>query len=445
MVNMGIFHRSSSSSSRFSTTFSTASDSATPRTSIDSNNDSLDDTSALKTTILEKPKASLLNLPIELVQHVTSYLDAESSASFCLSSRYIYYALGSDCLTQFINSSKNRFAKRCTIEAIVERAFPGHWFCAWCDVFHAWSPSTSPRGSLKLRDCAEFNSYLSAGPEYTLRFHHIRLALSHALHGPDHGIPLSSLAYTKSTMAKIYRTPVPTSLTITPRISSSHTLLLHTSFAIILPSFAISRKHILAQIWPVLPHILSGHRDSDNGHSGLMAAVDNVVRRGWKYPFTQCCSACRTDWSVSAHFFGHASGGQVRLVIQTWRDLGAGKSPFDQAWRSHGLSLHLQRTESTGLVRNADAQAGDVRREFDLCTQGVVGVKRVRQPSPNKGRIYQAFMGQEVRRSRARPSVWRTRSENEEVARREEEERVEGVRMAVERGIREDAQRGRRY
>ena len=109
--------------------------------------------------------------------------------------------------------------------------------------------------------------------------------------------------------------------------------------------------------------------------------------------------------------------------MQTWRDLGAGKSPFDQAWRSHGLSLHLQRTESTGLVRNADAQAGDVRREFDLCTQGVVGVKRVRQPSPNKGRIYQAFMGQEVRRSRARPSVWRTRSENEEVARREEEER----------------------
>ncbi|KAH3966030.1 hypothetical protein HBH98_093970 [Parastagonospora nodorum] len=443
---MGIFHRSSSSSSRFSTTFSSASDSATPRTSIDSNNDSLDDTSAVKTTILEKPKAPLLSLPVELVQHVTSYLEAESSASFCLSSRYIYYALGSDCLTQYINSSKNRFAKRRTIEAIVERAFPGHWFCAWCDVFHAWSPSTSPsnpRESLKPRDCAEFNSYLSAGSEYNLRFHHIHLALSHALHGPDHGIPISSLAYTRSNMAKIYRTPVPTSLTITPRISSSHTLLLHTSFAIILPSFSTSRKHILAQIWPVFPHILSGHRDSENGHSGLMAAVDNVVRRGWKYPFTQSCSTCRTDWSVSAHFFGHASGGQLRLVVQTWRDVGDGKSPFDQGWRSHGVGL--LRAEASGLVRNLDARAGDVRREFDLCGQGGVGVKRASEAREDKGRIYQAFMGQEVRRSRARPSVWRTRSENEEVARREEEERVEVARQNVERLIREDTQRGRRY
>lgn len=131
-------------------------------------------------------------------------------------------------------------------------------------------------------------------------------------------------------------------------------------------------------------------------------------------------------------------------MVQTWRDVGDGKSPFDQAWRSHGVCLHLQRTKNTGLVRLADARAGDVRREFDLCALGTVG-KRGRQPSPDKSSIYQTFMGQEVRRSRARPSVWRTRSENEEVARREEEERVEGVRMAMERGIREDARRGRRY
>jgi hypothetical protein len=448
---MGIFHRSSSSSSRISTTFSTSSDSVTPRTSIDSDSNSLDDISTdLQRTILRVKKAPLLSLPIELIQHVTSYLDAESSASFCLSSRYIYYALGSDCLSQYINSSKNRFAKRRTIESIVERAFPDHWFCAWCDVFHAWDASSSPtngQGVGRRRDCAEFNSYLSAGDEYKLRFHHIRLAISRSLHGPEHGIPLSSLTFSKCPMAKIHHTPVPTSLSITPAISSSNILLLHTSFAIILPSWSISRKHIIQQIWPTLPHILSGHRDSENGHTGLMAAIDNVVRRGWKYPFTQSCASCRTDWTVSAHFFGHATGGQIRLVVQTWRDLGDGKSPFEQAWRAHGVpNSNLPR--SSNIVKNADMQPGDVRREFDLCNSGEVGMKMERATSPARARIYQAFMKKEgdgeVRRSRARPNVWRTRSENEEVERRMEEERREVARQVAENLVRLDEERRRR-
>jgi hypothetical protein len=443
MVHMGIFHRSSSSSSRFSTTFSAVSDSSSPRTSIDSDDGHRATIKLEQEKAIPVQKAPLLSLPIELVQHVSSYLDAESSASFCLSSRYVYYALGSGRLTQYIHASKSRFAKRRMIEAIVERAFPGHWFCAWCDIFHAWDASTSPHNaqiSGKKRDCTDFNSYLSAGPDYVLRFHHIRLALNHAMYGA--GIPLSTFNFTQASMAKVYRTPVPTNLSIAAKIVNGH-FLLHTSFAIILPSWCTSRKHILDHIWPALPHILSGHRDSDNGHTGLMAAIDNVVRRGYKYLVTQTCSTCPSDWTISAHLFPHATGGQVRLVVQTWRDLGDGRNPFDGKWRSHGVCMHGAVAD---LSRASDRQAGDIRRAYESENEALAK----RAVSPVRERIYKTFMRREtgegeVRRSRAarRPNVWRTRSQNEELERREEEERIEVARQVAESLVRLDAERER--
>ncbi|KAF1919844.1 hypothetical protein BDU57DRAFT_406806, partial [Ampelomyces quisqualis] len=285
---MGIFHRSSSSGSRNSSTFSAASNATSPRTSTDSSGgQQKGERMEHKATVMQE--APLLSLPVELIRHVTSYLNEESSAAFCLSSRYIYYALGSDCLTSYINASKSRFAKRRMIEAIVERAFPGHWFCAWCDVFHSWSASTGPTNTheiVKKRECTEYNSYLDAGPEYTLRFHHIRLALNHFFYGA--GIPISSFTHTRAAMANIYRTPVPTNLSLSAKIVTHH-VFLHTSLAIILPAWSTSRKNILDQIWPLLPPILSGHRASPHGHTGLMAAIDNVVRRGYIYPSTQTC------------------------------------------------------------------------------------------------------------------------------------------------------------
>ncbi|OAL03949.1 hypothetical protein IQ06DRAFT_291583 [Phaeosphaeriaceae sp. SRC1lsM3a] len=443
---MGIFHRSSSSSSRFSNTFSAASEATSPRTSIDSTCSQEQERKAEKDEIPPKQEAPLLSLPIELIQQVTSYLDAESAASFCLSSRYIYYALGSDCLTEYINSSKSRFAKRKTIEAIVERAFPGHWYCAWCDIFHSWSPSSSPSNTSEItrkRECTDYNSYLSAGPNYVLRFHHVRLALNHSMYGA--GIPLSAFTHTHASMAKIYRTPVPTNLSISARIVEGK-FILHSSFAMILPAWSTARKNIIEHIWPALPHLLAGHRGSENGHTGLMAAVDNVVRRGWKYPFTQMCTTCATDWSVSCHFFPHASGGQTRLVVQSWRDLGDGRNPFDTAWRAHGVCVHAMGS-STDVLRTSGLQPGEVRRAFETCEVGQgEGERRAKRTvSPARTRIYQSFMGGEaggeVRRSRARPNVWRTRSETEEIERRKEEDRIEVARQVAESLVRMSEER----
>ena len=432
------------------------------------------------------PAAPILGLPVELIRHVEMYLDTATAASFCLSSRYIYYALGTDVLTRHIDGSKNRFEKRRIIEAVVERAFPGHWFCAWCDKFHAWDASEGPNQprlsnqqsprktamtASKQHDCTDFNSYLTGSPTYTLRYHHIRLALNAHFWGPTHGIPLSSFAHDHKSMVRISKTPVPTTLRIRARISSSGNLLLHTSFAIILPSFSTHSKHLLKHLWPIFPHILTGHRDTDSGHAGLMAAVDNVVRRGWKYAFTQSCEVCGADWAVNRQDFVHQTGGQVRLVVQSWRDLGKGRSPFERAWRSHGVAA-----EGAGVMGEAGqmglmglgmngGQVGGVRDLFECANDEVANEDddaddeaQVRASSPGKKvepkslRLYRSFSRSqradetadvEVRRSSARPRYWRSREENEDVFRKREEERLDVQRNLAEQLARLDAMRGR--
>lgn len=458
---MGLFRRtmSSSSSKSRTSTVDSASDTPTPRTSSESEYDN--NISPSLTTIKQTPTAPpILSLPIELVQQITAYLDSASAASFCLSSRFICYAIGTNHLTKYIEASTSRFEKRRTIEAIVERAFPGHWFCAWCDKFHAWHAHEGPKQGAnppegaKKRDCTEFNSYLPAGPDYTLSYHHIRLAINRSLRGPSHGIPLAAFSHTHASTTTLFNTPAPTTLDTRARIVHSH-LLLHATWSLVLPAWSTPNKRLLRSIWPALPHLLAGHRDSEHGHTGLMAAIDNVVRRGWTYPFTQLCSTCATDWAVSCHSLPHqhpATAGHVRLVVQTWRDLGAGRNPFETAWRAHGVPVHAacvgSATHGVGLTQ---VQAGEIRRAFESAGGGGVeegglgSEKEGAGRSSSRSRIYRSFMGREgnegynkteVRRSRARPHVWRTRSENVEARRRDEEERLDVARNVAEELVR---------
>lgn len=482
---MGLFRRSQSSSSTRSSTSSTgfttdsstslefsssSRDGSSPRSSIDSDYyTNIADSIATVTQRhpQQKKPAPFHTLPVELIQQISSYLDDASAASFCLSSRFVCYAVGMNHLLRYLGASKSRFEKRRMIESVVERAFPQHWFCAWCDKFHRWTADYGPAATSieRQRDCAEFNSYLYDNPDYVIYFHHIRLAVNQALWGPEHGIPLSKFAHTRMSMVKIVKTFVPAKLTCEAKVVNGR-FLLHSTYTIDLPAWAMSNKHMLRHLWPTLPHILVGHRDSENGHTGLMAAIDNVVRRGWKYPFTQMCSTCATDWSVDASGFLPSSSSShtppkspVKLKIQTWRDLGDGRNPFEISWRAHGVATYSNSNVPTDILRLTQARAGDIRRAFEVPDEAVMKAIQARERAreSERRRIYRSFMrrrtssrdGNEagddggVRRSRAaRPgSGWRTRS-SEVVS--GEEERFGLARNVVGNLMGMDGERGRR-
>lgn len=447
---MRLFRRSTSSGSSSSqSTPHSASSNTTPRTNTE--NEHQRDVAECGAKP-EGSQSTFFRLPVELIQQIAGHLDPPSAAAFCLSSRFVCYAVGTDHLSRYIESSKSRFEKRRTIETVVERAFPGHWFCAWCDAFHAWkADQVGPKetASEKQRDCAEFNSYLHDGPDYVICHHHVRLAVNSKLWGPEHGIPLSRIAHAKSSMAKISKTPVPTQLDCDARIVQGH-LILQSKWAVLLPMHSTKSRTLLHDIWDALPHIVAGHRDSDNGHTGLMAAIDNAVRRGWKYPFTQCCGMCATDWTVSAHDFHHATGGQVRLVVTTWRDLGTGRNPFETSWRAHGVSTHRQASTVTNVIRMTQTRAGEIRRAYESAIGEISSLasRAGQERSRSRPRIYRSYLRKEsddgidvaVVRSRAKTQSWRTRAANNELLWQEDKRRLEMSRHAEESFLRIEAQ-----
>ena len=362
---MGFFHlhrTSSSSSSRSASSAYSSATSYTPRTSTDSADDYMSATLKPQST---SPRAPLLDLPFEILQHIASYLDDASASVFSLSNRQLCYALGTQRLSNYISSSPSRFDARERLEETIERALPGAWHCAWCSKFHLWSSSDAPSSlerGVQL-PCAEYNSYLTDNTGYTLQYAHIRLALAYARFGPSHGLPLSSFSHSRSGSIKLFRTPIQTSISHDAKITQAR-FLLHTNYSILLPTWAAQHKNLIGHLWPLLPPLLTQHRASEYGHSGLMAALDNVVRRGWRVVGAQSCSDCSTDWSVSAYTVPRSVAGEfVRVNVRIWRDLGSGASPFESGWRAHGP--YIPGTEDSCVREEMRRERGSVRDAFE--------------------------------------------------------------------------------
>ncbi|KZM23905.1 uncharacterized protein EKO05_0009291 [Ascochyta rabiei] len=363
---MGFFHlhrTSSSSSSRsVSSAVFSASNYSTPRTSSDLADDYM---SATLKPCIAAPRAPLLDLPFEILQHIASYLDNVSAARFSLSGRQVCYAVGTKSLSAYVGSSPSPLDARERLENTIERALPGAWHCAWCDKFHQWSVADGPTSAphAPQTPCTDYNSYLSDGMGYTLRYHHIRLALAHYNHGPSHGLPLSAFKHSTHSSITLFRTPIQTAISHEAKIKNS-SFLLHTTYSLLLPTWTTSHKNLIGHLWPQLPALLTQHRASEYGHTGLMAALDNVVRRGWRVLGAHSCRDCATDWSVSAHAIPRSAAGEfTRLTIQTWRMLGGGSSPFEVQWRAHGL--YIPGSEESCAREEASMAPGGVREAFE--------------------------------------------------------------------------------
>lgn len=118
----------------------------------------------------------------------------------------------------------------------------------------------------------------------------------------------------------------------------------------------------LAEVWPTLPQIVVGHRDSHDGHTGLKA----TLRNGKFMDRVQLCSMCATDYFVHRGTSKSPTGErQVFLVIDAHRDLGDGRNPFDASWRAHGEIGDGVPGFGGDVVRLTDFQAGDFKRAFE--------------------------------------------------------------------------------
>ncbi|OCK80147.1 hypothetical protein K432DRAFT_382480, partial [Lepidopterella palustris CBS 459.81] len=378
-------------------------------------------------TVAIDPKASLLKLPVELIQEITSYLSRESAASFCLSSRYTCYAVGTSHLYALLRGANNKHERRANI-VILERAFPTHWFCAWCDRFHEHQRlggPTNPNQERK-RECAEFNSFLCCGArrEYVLRYHHVRLAINRHLWGEPYGIPVEAFTFDMVDAVSVFNQRRKMEVNVEARIVACQ-LLLKACCEIRIPEEWRYRQNTANELVEAMPQIVVGHRNGKTGHLDLIQTIRDTIRPvlgtfdGVKDAVRKSdlifCGQCSTDYEVTVRYQPkdyltkpsenhpnhntptpsvgtkhhpkakrnstgpvrssaaqpHSSGigGTIGVVVEVWRNLGDGKTPFDTQWRGHGDNSRMWHRDHTSdavsLMKNTfSIRAGEIKEAF---------------------------------------------------------------------------------
>lgn len=325
------------------------------------------------TPLFTKPPAPqsspIHKLPTELLQLITTYLPPQSTSAFSLTGRYICYVVGREHLYTYLHpSATTKFVKRDHME-ILECAFPSHYYCPWCDKFHQRHPESGPKtwGRETKRNCQAWNGYLHAGKDYVLMWHHVRLAVNRASWGEEFGIPLDDFVYRKDGCTSLGKENGRTRLDIEAKIVSGR-FLLHSTFSIAIPRSSTRKKNFMSQLFDALPQNVVGHRDDREGHSGLQTYVSQAVSQS-RYHTAQLCSACASDYRIMSEV--HTStpsiiGETLFLTVESWRDLGSGRNPFEGAWRAHGEIGNSAPGFGADIVRLTNFKIGQVRRAFEL-------------------------------------------------------------------------------
>ncbi|KAF2808351.1 uncharacterized protein BDZ99DRAFT_464232 [Mytilinidion resinicola] len=290
---------------------------------------------------LQEP--ALHKLPVEIIQEIASYLSKLEKASFCLSSRFTCYAVGTQELHTLLRHAYGTKFDRRANNRILERAFPSHWFCAWCDKFHRHDRAGGPLDFDREtpRECAQFNSFLRCGPGFTLAYHHVRLAMNRHFCGPEYGIPLDDFTYSSKQMVKILRANCQME-TITKARIVANQFLLHAACTVTIPLRLRPQRDIASEITKAMPQVVVGHRSKEHGHKDLVGVIQRFLSMMPPQDFFQSevnyCGQCSTDYQVTCRYLGplYSDLRTIEIMVEVWRNLGVGKSPFDALWRAHG-------------------------------------------------------------------------------------------------------------
>lgn len=149
----------------------------------------------------EGDKSSFMNLPLELVLHVSgSFLDPVSALALSLTCKGMTEATFGRSLARLRPSHLEDFL------LILEKDMSHHrptYYCHTCIRLHAFDPaSESPNASGYRRalgtNCRSNNLCLDKGP-LTISYAHARLVMNEHLYGARHGLPLSTLDVTYRT------------------------------------------------------------------------------------------------------------------------------------------------------------------------------------------------------------------------------------------------------
>ncbi|MCJ1358093.1 MAG: hypothetical protein MMC33_008091 [Icmadophila ericetorum] len=274
--------------------------------------------------------AHLQKLPLEIFQHIASFLPTGSAASLALCSHALMLSLG----RQYWFRLREEREQRRQFLRYIERNTPGFYFCHCCVKLHPLKAVPRLGRSRKATShaalhggCFSAGGHLALGPLHDIEYTHVQLALSRYRWGSEHGIDLGQLTLDDPK----YHLRKARHLTITPRIVNSE-LILKVQHIFFFKDEAFDNQ--LENQWiEFCPHdswwnvakspssvpLLLQCKDE---HKGKLAEAACLRCLGLRK-----CSGCHTDFLVRKN--------GTEYVVNLWKNLGSGQSPTDAKWLTH--------------------------------------------------------------------------------------------------------------
>ncbi|KAJ6084010.1 hypothetical protein N7486_010810 [Penicillium sp. IBT 16267x] len=333
----------------------------------------------MNTVVVEKPRANLGDLPLELLQMIAKHLSQLDLLCLSLCNKWLHTSFPE---AQFYNFGYDeaillKFLRR------LARSEPRHYLCKSCHRLHRVQSVQLPGPLSKPPSCYGVPRQLALGSsntnyhylyldkplrliqfpcytQYKFYFVHLQLAMRYFKQGPGFGIPVESLFY-----IEVATSPIATD-TNTPRPQPDETKIIDeeielntqtTLFSVDArvctepPSFCMRTQELAVvprqKAWQLIPdpfsdpiricwHISTAGSGSE-GNFGIGNTVRDLVKqyqRGERVTNLIAqgrCEQCNTAWKVQIR---EIEPREVCLVLTRWVNLGSGLNPEDVLWRS---------------------------------------------------------------------------------------------------------------
>ena len=324
----------------------------------------------------QRPK-SLSGLPTEIVQMIAQYVSPVDAASLAFCSRTLVYLLGRRQWDFSDSTVRSQFLAR------LERDYPALFYCESCSILHprdaigppgpAFQPEISLRRHTDKNEPPSLSLWRSVDVHpmhslYDFNFMHLQLAMKRYHHGPEHGIPTESLAYTE--VRWFEERSVTTLLSVEARACCDQTkpspmCLRIQNWALVGGGASRSAEDFLSKIgfiWICTHLSVRDANISQFVRSELDVYAYYYAEDGGRPPSGNDdniffkCRMCAIDYRLQVRRCGDEG---PALVITKWLDLGAGSTPMGIEWKRH---LGTSPIPEIGLCLES---AGDVVRLFD--------------------------------------------------------------------------------
>lgn len=300
-----------------------------------------------------KPKDSMLErLPVELLQHIVSYLNVPSAASFALCSRFVSLTLG----TQHWSAVKEEREQRRVFLAMIQKDFPVYRLCHSCVKFHDRNLETIPLDPSFTRSplnrCIQPEDFIYGPNNLCMSHQQVQLAMDRHFFGSAHGIPLDVFSQERHIPAagiwSIFEwNSSEHDISLCARIIDDSLLIrwqLRICMSQVLPrlrwpqgqpTICMSRRQpritdIRRSISALCPH-RRNNIDDDIARS-VICMISHIDGPEWCDLCTgiNSCLYCFTDFKVELE--GDAEN--TALIVTAWTDLGSGRNKDDPKWQS---------------------------------------------------------------------------------------------------------------